>query len=141
MEIRVENRRIDEEKMMRKRKEWLADWPTGKEVDFDDAIAYQKSLPDSKVWWKVIRKLAAEGRTVANPRGGTARFVPGRGISFAETSGGRSSSSPISSSKSGSVSPTSVTVPGSSKGSFVPFFLSFTMQLSRDPVRSLKADT
>jgi methylaspartate mutase epsilon subunit len=71
MEIRINNKRLDEEKLLRKRKEWLAEWPTGKEVDFDEAIAYQKSLPDSKIWWKVMKKLREDGRTVVSPRGGT----------------------------------------------------------------------
>ncbi len=72
MEIKVKNRRLDEDLLMRKRKEWLVEWPTGREVDFDEAIAYQKSLPDSKIWWKVMKKLREDGRTVVSPRGGTA---------------------------------------------------------------------
>jgi methylaspartate mutase epsilon subunit len=71
MEIKVKNKRLDEDKLQKQRKEWLAEWPTGKEVDFDDAIAYQKSLPDSKIWWKVMEKLRQDGRTVVSPRAGT----------------------------------------------------------------------
>jgi methylaspartate mutase epsilon subunit len=72
METPIKNKCLDDGKLMQRRKEWLARWPTGKEVDFDDAIAYQKSLPDSKVWWKVMAKLREQGRTVVSPRGGTA---------------------------------------------------------------------
>jgi len=67
---RVSMQRIDEELMLKKRRKELDKWPTGKEVDFDDAVAYQKSLPDSKVWWKVMKKLEAEGRMSVFPRAG-----------------------------------------------------------------------
>ena len=72
MEIKVRNKRLDEDLLQQKRREWLAEWPTGKGVDFEDAIGYQKSLPDSKVWWKVMARLRREGRTVVSPRAGTA---------------------------------------------------------------------
>ena len=69
--LRVRNERIDDDLLMKKRREELDKWPTGKEVDFDEAVAYQKSLPDSKVWWKVMTKLREEGRMSVFPRAGT----------------------------------------------------------------------
>jgi len=69
--LRVSNQRVDDELLMRKRREELNKWPTGKEVDFDEAVAYQKSLPDSKIWWKVMVKLREEGRMSVFPRAGT----------------------------------------------------------------------
>ncbi len=69
--LRVQNKRIDDDLLMKKRREALDVWPTGKEVDFDEAVAYQKSLPDSKVWWKVMTKLEKEGRMSVFPRAGT----------------------------------------------------------------------
>jgi len=68
---RVLNKRIDGDLLMKKRREELDKWPTGQEVDFDEAVAYQKSLPDSKVWWKVMAKLRDEGRMSVFPRAGT----------------------------------------------------------------------
>ncbi len=68
---KIKNKRVDEELMMKKRREELDRLPNGKEVDFDDAVAYQKSLPDSKVWWKVMKKLEDEGRMSVFPRAGT----------------------------------------------------------------------
>jgi len=50
---------------------FLALWPTGREVDLDEAIEYQKKLPDSKNWHKVAQKLHDEGRTAIFPRAGT----------------------------------------------------------------------
>jgi methylaspartate mutase epsilon subunit len=69
--LRVLNKRIDDDLLMRKRCTELDKWPTGKEVDFDEAVAYQKSLPDSKIWWKVMVKLRSEGRMSVFPRAGT----------------------------------------------------------------------
>jgi len=68
---RVVNKRIDDDLLMKKRREELDKWPTGKEVDFEEAAAYQKSLPDSKVWSKVMVKLREEGRMSVFPRAGT----------------------------------------------------------------------
>ena len=53
MEIR--NKRLTDEEFLRERKEVLAQWPTGKQVDLDEAIEFHKSLPSSKVW---ARKMA-----------------------------------------------------------------------------------
>jgi len=69
--MRIVNKRIDDDLLMKKRREELDKWPTGKEVDFEEAAAYQKSLPDSKVWWKVMVKLREEGRMSVFPRAGT----------------------------------------------------------------------
>jgi methylaspartate mutase epsilon subunit len=69
--LRVSNKKIDDDILMKKRREELDRWPTGKEVDFEEAVAYQKSLPDSKIWWKVMAKLREEGRMSVFPRAGT----------------------------------------------------------------------
>ena len=69
--LRISNKRIDDELLMKKRRAELDKWPTGKEVDFDEAVAYQKRLPDSKIWWKVMTKLREEGRMSVFPRAGT----------------------------------------------------------------------
>ena len=65
------NKRIDEEEFLKERQAVLSMWPTGKEVDLDEAIAYHKSLPDHKNFMKVASKLHEEGRTVVFPRAGT----------------------------------------------------------------------
>jgi methylaspartate mutase epsilon subunit len=69
--LRVSNKRVDDDLLMKKRRAELDKWPTGKEVDFEEAVAYQKSLPDSKIWWKVMVKLHEEGRMSVFPRAGT----------------------------------------------------------------------
>ncbi|HEY94534.1 MAG TPA: hypothetical protein G4O15_06300 [Dehalococcoidia bacterium] len=70
-EKKLENKRVDEELLMKRRREELDKLPHGKDVDFEEAVAYQKSLPDSKVWWKVMKKLEEDGKMSVFPRAGT----------------------------------------------------------------------
>lgn len=52
------------------RAENLARWPTGAEVDIDEAAAFHKSLPAHKQLGWVMREADAEGRCLTQPRGG-----------------------------------------------------------------------
>src|SRR4030043_1665744 len=69
--FKIRNKRVDDDLLMKRRREELNKWPTGKGGDFEEAVAYQKSLPDSKIWWKVMVKLRGEGRMSGFPRAGT----------------------------------------------------------------------
>jgi methylaspartate mutase epsilon subunit len=69
--LRVSNKKLDDELLLKMRRAELDKWPTGKEVDFEEAVAYQKNLPDSKIWWKVMARLREEGRMSVFPRAGT----------------------------------------------------------------------
>jgi methylaspartate mutase epsilon subunit len=71
METKLRNKRLDEAEFLKMRGPFLAQWHTGREVDLDEAVEYQKKLPDSKNWHKVARKLHEEGRTAIFPRAGT----------------------------------------------------------------------
>lgn len=71
METTLRNKRLDENEFLKMRGPVLSLWPTGGEVDLDEAIDYQKKLPDSKNWHKLAQKLHAEGRTAIFPRAGT----------------------------------------------------------------------
>lgn len=91
METRLKNKRLDEKEFLKMRAPYLAQWRTGREVDLDEAVEYQKNLPDSKNWHKVARKLNAEGRTAIFPRAGTglledqislSRKLVGSGVPF-----------------------------------------------------------
>jgi methylaspartate mutase epsilon subunit len=46
-------------------------YPTGREVDLEEAIEYHKKLPDHKIFWKVVDKLHREGRSAVFFRAGT----------------------------------------------------------------------
>ena len=69
--IKARQQRIDEDVFMEKHKEVLAIWPTGKEVDLEEAVAYQKALPDSKRFHKILQRVHDEHRISLFPRQGT----------------------------------------------------------------------
>lgn len=54
------------------RNEILATWPTGKDVDFEEAIKYQQAIPESKNFAVAMKKAAEENRTLLQPRAGVA---------------------------------------------------------------------
>ncbi|AFM02049.1 Glutamate mutase subunit E [Desulfitobacterium dehalogenans ATCC 51507] len=66
------NRTIDPEEFFRQRQEVLNQWTTGKDVDFEEAVAYHKSLPQSKVFGHKLAEGKAKGITFAQPRAGVA---------------------------------------------------------------------
>ena len=71
METKLKNKKLDEREFLNMRGPVLDLWPTGREVDLDEAVEYQKKLPQSKNWHALARKLNAEGRTAIFPRAGT----------------------------------------------------------------------
>ena len=58
----IKNKRLDDDFFFEQRKEVLSMWHTGKEVDLDEAIAYNKSLPASKNGVLRARESQAEGK-------------------------------------------------------------------------------
>lgn len=70
--MELSNERWDDEYFKQERKKALALWPTGMEVDLEEAVEYHLRLPDTKNFAKVVRKAKAEGRTLVQPRGGVA---------------------------------------------------------------------
>jgi methylaspartate mutase epsilon subunit len=72
MEPKIRNKRLDEDVFLKMREPVLALWPTGKEVDLDEAVEYQKRLPDAKNFHKITQRLHDEGSMSVFPRAGTA---------------------------------------------------------------------
>lgn len=66
--------RIEDDEFAEMRKSNLARWPTGAEVNLDEAAAYLKALPDHKNLAWVIREAVNQGRCLTQPRGGFATF-------------------------------------------------------------------
>jgi methylaspartate mutase epsilon subunit len=71
MEPKLKQKRIDEDQFLEMRKLVLSLWPTGKEVDLQEAVEYQRALPEGKHFGRAVEKLHREGRTVVFPRAGT----------------------------------------------------------------------
>ncbi|MBC2856483.1 MAG: methylaspartate mutase subunit E [Cetobacterium sp.] len=65
-------RKWTEEEFFKIREEVLKQWPTGEEVDLEDAIRYHKSLPDHKNFSKKLIDAKERGITLAQPRAGVA---------------------------------------------------------------------
>lgn len=57
------------------RAENLARWPTGREIDIDEAVAFHLALPAHKQLAQVIRRAEREGRCLTQPRGGFATLA------------------------------------------------------------------
>jgi len=69
--IEVKQQRVDEDVFMAKRKGVLSIWPTGGEVDLDEAVEYQQALPDNRRFHKILQRVHDEGRLGLFPRQGT----------------------------------------------------------------------
>ena len=70
MELTV--RQMDTEEFQRQRQEVLGQWQTGKDVFFEEAVAYHKTLPKSKIFAEKLAEGKAKGITFAQPRAGVA---------------------------------------------------------------------
>lgn len=68
----VSNKKIDTGDLLNKRAEVLAGWPTGKDVDLDEAVAYQLRIPPDRNFAARLAKAADERVTLAQPRAGVA---------------------------------------------------------------------
>ncbi|MGD0658384.1 MAG: hypothetical protein ABSD38_09995 [Syntrophorhabdales bacterium] len=71
MATMVRDEKLDEDEFLKERQIALSMWPTGKEVDLEEAVEYHKGLPDHKNFGRVAERLHREGKTVVFPRGGT----------------------------------------------------------------------
>jgi methylaspartate mutase epsilon subunit len=71
VEHRAVQKRIDLGEFFTEREKVLSMWPTGKEVELDEAIEYQRNLSDRRKFGKVVETLDREGRTVVYTRAGT----------------------------------------------------------------------
>ena len=67
--------RIPDDAFTDMRRENLARWPTGAEVDFGAALERHRSLPRHKQLAGVLRQADAEGRCLTQPRGGFGTFA------------------------------------------------------------------
>ncbi|MGC7869919.1 methylaspartate mutase subunit E [Desulfosporosinus sp. SYSU MS00001] len=70
MELTV--RQMDAEEFQRQRQEVLGQWETGKDVNFEEAVAYHKGLPKSKIFAEKLAEGKEKGITFAQPRAGVA---------------------------------------------------------------------
>ena len=68
--MEIKNKRISDEEFSKLRQEVLAQWPTGKDVDLEEAVAYHKAMPESRKFGKKLLDAKREKRTLIQPRAG-----------------------------------------------------------------------
>jgi len=71
-ERKLKNKKWNEDEFLKSRKEVLKMWPTGSEVDIDEAIVYHKSMPEIKNTARLLAKAKEESKTLVAFRGGVA---------------------------------------------------------------------
>ncbi len=54
------------------REELLGTWPTGQGLELEEAIAYQKTIPESKNFAVAMQRASKEGKALLQPRAGVA---------------------------------------------------------------------
>ncbi|MDP4109495.1 MAG: methylaspartate mutase subunit E, partial [Bacillota bacterium] len=66
----LQNKKIADSEFFALRKEVLMQWPTGKDVDLQEASDYHKALPEEKIFSKKLTKAKNEHKTLIQPRAG-----------------------------------------------------------------------
>ncbi len=66
----IRNKRISDGEFNRLRQEVLMQWPTGKDVDLEEAVAYHKAMPESRKFSKKLLEAKRNNRTLVQPRAG-----------------------------------------------------------------------
>ena len=72
MIIDLKNEKLSDELFYRLQKEVLEQWPTGKDVNFDEAVNYQKAIPVHKRFSAKLDRAQKDGVTLIQPRAGVA---------------------------------------------------------------------
>ncbi|MBO5836874.1 MAG: methylaspartate mutase subunit E [Oscillospiraceae bacterium] len=68
--MEIQNKRIPDGEFQQLRAEVLTQWPTGKDVDLEEAVAYHKAMPEYRNFGKKLLNAKKEGRTLVQPRAG-----------------------------------------------------------------------
>lgn len=68
--MQLANKKWDLDFFMSQRQEVLKAWPTGAEVDLDEALDYQMSIPKEKRFVTKLNEALREGKTLIQPRAG-----------------------------------------------------------------------
>ncbi len=70
----IKNTKLSMDDFFAERKEVLEQWPTGKEVDLEETIQYQKEIPAEKRFGEKLAFAKANGLTLIQPRAGVALY-------------------------------------------------------------------
>jgi len=66
----IQNKRLTDAEFHALRSEVLTQWPTGRDVDLDEAVAYHKAMDEGRVFSRKLLKAKKEKMTLVQPRAG-----------------------------------------------------------------------
>ena len=66
----IQNKRISDSEFFALRQEVLTQWPTGKDVDLEEAVAYHKAMPEHRIFSSKLLKAKQDKMTLVQPRAG-----------------------------------------------------------------------
>ena len=66
----IQNKRISDGEFAQLRQEVLAQWPTGRDVDLNEAVAYHKAMKEERIFSKKLLAAKQSGTTLIQPRAG-----------------------------------------------------------------------
>lgn len=70
--MEITNKKLSDDAFYAERKEVLQHWPTGKDLDLNEAIKYQKTIPHEKRFSVKLQEAIEDGKTLIQPRAGVA---------------------------------------------------------------------
>lgn len=70
--MELKNKKWTKDEFFNTRKEVLGQWPTGKDINLEEAADYLKKVPEHKNFCEKLKKAKIEGITLAQPRAGVA---------------------------------------------------------------------
>ena len=68
--MEIQNKKLSDDVFYKERAEVLTQWPTGKDVDLEEAVAYQKAMPEYRSFAKKLSEAKKDHRTLVQPRAG-----------------------------------------------------------------------
>jgi len=72
MDIQLKNEKLSDDIFYKLQKDVLTHWPTGKDVNFEEAVAYQKAIATEKRFSEKLNQAKLSGDTLIQPRAGVA---------------------------------------------------------------------
>ncbi len=66
----IQNKRIPDSEFHALRNEVLTQWPTGKDVNLEEAVAYHKAMPENRIFGQKLLKAKKDKTTLVQPRAG-----------------------------------------------------------------------
>lgn len=72
MSAQISHDKLDWNELEKEREQVLLSWPTGKDVDLEDAFKFHRQLPEEMIFGKSLIQAKNAGRTLAQPRAGVA---------------------------------------------------------------------